>query len=210
MRGVVSPSRMAVAARRINRRASRGPVAVASSPLVVERKQTRQERRVRYADGSSTVAWWEKDKPPANVTHIETPDDLRGLLFRCSRSEMAATTPVLVVLFAGNCYSCRTLHPKLLRIAEKEYPEVQVALVRLDALGPHSGWAQRKFGVDECPRAAVFEGERMVSSEFFAVNLSAKGLERLRRALRNASHSRCALEPGQIGPAVHAQHKLIA
>ena len=101
-----------------------------------------------------------------------------------------------VEFIASHCAGCRTLYPKLCRMASDEFPTVQFVKV----LGDEAAALAQACGVDRFPLFQFFVGSHGKVAEFSA-NLSADGLAKLRRALRYHSTPRSSIVSGQRGPA---------
>lgn len=101
-----------------------------------------------------------------------------------------------VEFIAGHCAACRTLYPKLCRMASDEFPTVQFVKV----LGDEAAALAQACGVDRFPLFQFFVGSHGKVAEFSAT-LSADNLAKLRSALRYHSTPRSSIVAGQRGPA---------
>jgi len=158
------------------------------------------------------VPWWVALPHVANVVTVSTADELLVLLRKvrsfdwivrercgelCSPSEahrlrfdQASTMSKLVAVeyLAAHCHSCRSLAPKLCKLAQEEFQNVLFVkvVVQADSDGGVSAQQQaiaQLLGVDRFPFFQLFKGSAGKVAEFTA-NLSADSLDRLRWALR--------------------------
>jgi len=95
---------------------------------------------------------------------------------------------VAVEYLAAHCHSCRSLAPKLCKLAQEEFQNVLFVkvVVQADSDGGVSAQQQaiaQLLGVDRFPFFQLFKGSAGKVAEFTA-NLSADSLDRLRWALR--------------------------
>lgn len=116
--------------------------------------------------------WWcSSHETPTNVSELLEAEGLQGLISQVEE--------VLVVeFFAGWCASCRSLYPKLMKIARDEFPQARFLKVNIDEHEELS----RTLGVDRLPTFMVFKGG--ASQDTFTASMSAKGLKTLRSTIQ--------------------------
>lgn len=85
-----------------------------------ERERERAEASAKHAKG---LKWWEGERP-ANMVPISNRSELLGLLKEAKSQNKLA----LVNYFTEDCYTCRSLHPKLKRIAS-DNPDIVILKV---------------------------------------------------------------------------------
>ena len=93
---------------------------------------------------------------------------------------------VCVEFFAGWCFACRALHPKMTKIASEEFADVLFLRVRKDECPALCD----AMGIEKLPYVRIvscFEN-RAARADAFTVNLTAPKLRKLRAAL--ATHAR--------------------
>merc|ERR1719504_428213 len=88
---------------------------------------------------------------------------------------------VCVEFFAGWCFACRSLHPKMTKIASEEFADVLFLRVRKDECPALCD----AMGIEKLPyvHLVVCGGDRVETTDAFAVNLSAPKLRKLRAGL---------------------------
>eukprot|EP00238_Polyblepharides_amylifera_P014320 CAMPEP_0196587290 /NCGR_PEP_ID=MMETSP1081-20130531/57028_1 /TAXON_ID=36882 /ORGANISM="Pyramimonas amylifera, Strain CCMP720" /LENGTH=217 /DNA_ID=CAMNT_0041909435 /DNA_START=158 /DNA_END=811 /DNA_ORIENTATION=- len=122
----------------------------------------------------SVQRWWGKtESTPENVTELI-----------CSKNFMATINTensrvVVVEVFAGWCAACRSLNPKLNKIAHSEFPNALFLKINMD---DHPELTQ-ELGVDKLPSFLVYKNSDLVSQ--FTASLSYQGLKRLRSNIGN-------------------------
>lgn len=136
-----------------------------------------RERAEAYAKDAMGLKWWEGTLPP-NMVLALSPSMLEIL----QQQANAAGRLCLINFFAEDCYTCRTLHAKLKKLAQ-EHSEVLFIKVNgsMEAMRP----VFEHLGVTKVPYFMCVRDGDVVSS--FTASLSPEKLALLRREL--AAHS---------------------
>jgi len=135
---------------------------------------------VDLPSGEKVTQWWHMNKPLENVVDVHSTDEFVAYLHEAANLDRRSGRARLVCVefFAGWCFACRSLHPKLTKIAEHEYPDVLFLRVHLDFVPDLCA----SLGVHKLPYVQLYKGVEGNVDEF-AMNNSAPNLRKLRSAL---------------------------
>jgi len=146
--------------------------------------------------GERVSAWWTKGPDLPNVVDARDADEFVAYLHEAANLDKknGRARLVCVEYFAGWCFACRSLHPKMTKIAAKEFPDVLFVRVHKDDM-PEMCDA---LGVKQLPYVQLFKGAEGVVDEF-PMNVTAPNLERFRKAAR--AHRDGNTSEDRAGPA---------
>ena len=153
-----------------------------------ERKTTRDAELVRLPSGGAVAPWWAHGSDLANVADVRSPEEYAARMEEAKAMSLSRARPVVVCVefFAGWCFACRALHPKMTKIASEEFADVLFLRVRKDECPALCD----AMGIEKLPYVRIvscFEN-RAARADAFTVNLTAPKLRKLRAAL--ATHAR--------------------
>lgn len=148
--------------------------------------------------GERVTPWWRKGPKLNNVVDVHSTQEFVAHLYRAANVDRknGRARLVCVEYFAGWCFACRALHPKLDKIAEKEFPNVLFLRVHKDELPDLC----EALGIDKLPYTQLFKGVHGIV-DGFAMNNSAPNLAKFRRALATHEDGKCQTPEEQAGPA---------
>eukprot|EP00798_Chlamydomonas_sp_ICE-L_P018060 gene18060-24484_t len=143
-----------------------------------ERHRAREEeRRLEKEQEAAGVSWFQSDDAPENMRLVNS------LTVMAKWMKLAADSNKLLVadFFTPDCYSCKSLYPKLKQIA-KENPDVLFAKLngQDEKLSPYF----ETVGVKKVPFFRLYRDHKLVSS--FSASLSPEKLANLR--MESLSH----------------------
>ncbi|PNH06124.1 Thioredoxin-like 2-1, chloroplastic [Tetrabaena socialis] len=141
-----------------------------------DRHQRAAERAEAQMVAAAGLKWWEGALPP-NMVVVGSSHQLQ-LLKETSR-------PILINWFTEDCYSCRTLHVKLKKIAA-ENPEI--LFLKLNGSSEGLKPLFEMFGITKVPYFHVVLDGRVLSE--FSASLNPEKLALLRKELRAAVRAR--------------------
>ena len=164
-----------------------------------ERKTTRDAELVRLPSGGAVAPWWAHGSDLANVADVRSAEEYAArmeeakAMARGSSESSGKPLVVCVEYFAGWCFACRSLHPKMTKIASEEFADVLFLRVRKDECPSLCD----AMGVEKLPYVHLvsIEGADAVApkiADAFAVNLTAPKLRKLRAGLE--THARGGAE----------------
>lgn len=164
-----------------------------------ERKTTRDAELVRLPSGGAVAPWWAHGSDLANVADVRSAEEYAArmeeakAMARGSSESSGKPLVVCVEFFAGWCFACRSLHPKMTKIASEEFADVLFLRVRKDECPSLCD----AMGVEKLPYVHLvsIEGADAVApkiADAFAVNLTAPKLRKLRAGLE--THARGGAE----------------
>ena len=200
-----SPSSAAAAASlSSSRRGSAQPRQHHQLPSAVSSREradaaTTSQTIVQLPSGERVTPWWQLGKPLENVVDVHSTDEFVAYLHEAANLDRRSGRARLVCVefFAGWCFACRSLHPKLTKIAEHEYPDVLFLRVHLDFVPDLCN----SLGVQKLPYVQLYKGAEGNVDEF-AMNNSAPKLRKLRSALETHRGGETPwVEGEQKGPA---------
>lgn len=153
---------------------------------------------VSLPSGGSVAPWWAHGSDLANVADVRSAEEYVARMEEASamaksrRKSGDSSKPLLVCVefLAGWCFACRSLHPKMTKIASEEFADVLFLRVRKDECPALCD----AMGIDKLPYVHLVSplGESRDGAEIvdaFAVNLTAPKLAKLRAGLRAHSTS---------------------
>lgn len=143
---------------------------------------------VRLPSGDAVAPWWAHGSDLANVADVRSPEEYAARMEEAKAMSLSRARPVVVCVefFAGWCFACRALHPKMTKIASEEFADVLFLRVRKDECPALCD----AMGIEKLPYVRIvscFEN-RAARADAFTVNLTAPKLRKLRAAL--ATHAR--------------------
>ena len=149
---------------------------------------TRDAELVRLPSGGAVAPWWAHGSDLANVADVRSPEEYAARMEEAKAMSLSRARPVVVCVefFAGWCFACRALHPKMTKIASEEFADVLFLRVRKDECPALCD----AMGIEKLPYVRIvscFEN-RAARADAFTVNLTAPKLRKLRAAL--ATHAR--------------------
>ena len=144
-----------------------GPRVSPTSPLVVQ-----------LPSGERVTAWWREGPALANVADARTARAFEARLAEARSMNRA----VCVEFFAGWCFACRSFHPKMHKLAAKEFSDCLFLRVHKDEV-PELCDA---LGVRGLPHVRVYVPNEAEPVDAFGMNLTAPKLARFRKALNGA------------------------
>jgi len=116
--------------------------------------------------------WWAQTaSTPSNVLEIRNAEELFNAIAK------GGSSILVVEFFAGWCAACRSLYPKLCKIAASEFPDAVFLKVNIDA---HEELCQ-ELGVDRLPMFYVYQDKAVVNK--FTASMTAQGLRKLRTSI---------------------------
>ena len=143
---------------------------------------------VRLPSGDAVAPWWTHGSDLANVVDVRSAEEYVARMEEAKTTAAARAEPLLVCVefLAGWCFACRSLHPKLTKIASEEFADVLFLRVRKDECPALCD----AMGIEKLPyvHLVVCGGDRAETTDAFAVNLSAPKLRKLRAGL--GTHAR--------------------
>ena len=148
---------------------------------------------VSLPSGGSVAPWWAHGSDLANVADVRSAEEYVARMEEASAMSLSrrksgdSSKPLLVCVefLAGWCFACRSLHPKMTKIASEEFADVLFLRVRKDECPALCD----AMGIDKLPYVHLVSplGESRDGAEIvdaFAVNLTAPKLAKLRAGLR--------------------------
>ena len=169
---------------------------------------------MRLPSGGAVAPWWAHGSDLANVADVRSAEEYaarmeeaKAMAFNAS-GKPGKPLVVCVEFFAGWCFACRSLHPKMTKIASEEFADVLFLRVRKDECPSLCD----AMGVEKLPYVHLvsIEGADAVApkiADAFAVNLTAPKLRKLRAGLE--THARGGGERREPA-AWHKVHKIKA
>jgi thiol-disulfide isomerase/thioredoxin len=153
---------------------------------------------VSLPSGGSVAPWWAHGSDLANVADVRSAEEYVArmeeakAMAQSRRKNGDSSKPLLVCVefLAGWCFACRSLHPKMTKIASEEFNDVLFLRVRKDecpALCDAMGIEKLPYVHLVSPLGESRDGAEIVDA--FAVNLTAPKLAKLRAGLRAHSTS---------------------
>ena len=149
---------------------------------------------VRLPSGGSVAPWWAHGSDLANVADVRSAEEYVARMEEAkamakSRQKSGGEKPLLVCVefLAGWCFACRSLHPKMTKIASEEFADVLFLRVRKDecpALCDAMGIEKLPYVHLVSPACESRDGAAAKIVDAFAVNLTAPKLAKLRAGLR--------------------------
>ena len=153
---------------------------------------------VSLPSGGSVAPWWAHGSDLANVADVRSAEEYVARMEEASAMSLSrrksgdSSKPLLVCVefLAGWCFACRSLHPKMTKIASEEFADVLFLRVRKDECPSLCD----AMGIEKLPYVHLVSpfGESRDGAEIvdaFAVNLTAPKLAKLRAGLRAHSTS---------------------
>jgi thiol-disulfide isomerase/thioredoxin len=175
---------------------------------------TRDAELVRLPSGGAVAPWWAHGSDLANVADVRSAEEYaarmeeaKAMAFNAS-GKPGKPLVVCVEFFAGWCFACRSLHPKMTKIASEEFADVLFLRVRKDECPSLCD----AMGVEKLPYVHLVSIERPDATapkiaDAFAMNLTAPKLRKLRAGLE--THARGGGERREPA-AWHKVHKIKA
>ena len=159
---------------------------------------TRDAELVRLPSGGAVAPWWAHGSDLANVADVRSAEEYVARMEEAKAMSLSrrksgdSSKPLLVCVefLAGWCFACRSLHPKMTKIASEEFNDVLFLRVRKDecpALCDAMGIEKLPYVHLVSPLGESRDGAEIVDA--FAVNLTAPKLAKLRAGLRAHSTS---------------------
>jgi thiol-disulfide isomerase/thioredoxin len=153
---------------------------------------------VSLPSGGSVAPWWAHGSDLANVADVRSAEEYVARMEEAKAMSLSrrksgdSSKPLLVCVefLAGWCFACRSLHPKMTKIASEEFNDVLFLRVRKDecpALCDAMGIEKLPYVHLVSPLGESRDGAEIVDA--FAVNLTAPKLAKLRAGLRAHSTS---------------------
>ena len=154
---------------------------------------------MRLPSGGAVAPWWAHGSDLANVADVRSAEEYaarmeeaKAMAFNTSGKPKGKPLLVCVEFFAGWCFACRSLHPKMTKIASEEFADVLFLRVRKDECPSLCD----AMGVEKLPYVHLvsFEIESPNDAtapkiaDAFAMNLTAPKLRKLRAGLE--THAR--------------------
>lgn len=149
--------------------------AVSSHPDAVRRRKEAEDRRQarqEYVQATSSgKGWWEVQNP-TNMHHVASPEEFRDTVRLAKREGKL----MVVNYFGPWCHACKSLHPKLQKLAH-DYRNV--TFVSVNAGTDSLKVMCEEIGVLKLPYFHFIKGDSGIVAEFTA-NLTAQKLQQLR------------------------------
>ena len=149
---------------------------------------------VQLPSGERVTPWWRKGPNLRNIVDVRSADEFVAYLHEAANLDLKTGRARLVCVeyFAGWCHACRSVHPKLGKMAEKEFPDVLFLRVHKDDVPELC----ESLGVTKLPFVQLYKGVDGLVSQF-PVSVTAPALARFRGELnqhraRQRVANRCA------------------
>ncbi|GAX84057.1 hypothetical protein CEUSTIGMA_g11481.t1 [Chlamydomonas eustigma] len=124
-------------------------------PDAIRRRQEAEERAMlrqkELQSLNSGGKWW---KDEGSVKLVSSPQQLDNLI-------KASARLVVINFFAEDCYSCKSLHPKLKKIAESN---LDVVFVKANGSNPEFASYFHEAGITAVPWFHMYRGGQLVAS----------------------------------------------
>lgn len=152
----------------------------------------------KLRSGRRVSEWWKQGPKLDNMHEVHSADEFVAYLHEAANIDKrnGRARLVCVKFFAGWCPGCRSLFPKMQKIAQKEYPDVLFLKVHMDALPDLCA----SLGVSKLPWIQMYKGSEGLVEQF-SVSMSAKGLAKLRLYLDHHRGGETGYLEDQHGPA---------
>mmetsp|Transcript_12262 Transcript_12262/g.51571 ORF Transcript_12262/g.51571 Transcript_12262/m.51571 type:complete len:348 (-) Transcript_12262:2248-3291(-) len=135
---------------------------------------------VQLPSGERVTPWWRKGPNLRNIVDVRSADEFVAYLHEAANLDRKTGRARLVCVeyFAGWCHACRSVHPKLGKMAEKEFPDVLFLRVHKDDVPELC----ESLGVTKLPFVQLYKGVDGLVSQF-PVSVTAPALARFRGEL---------------------------
>mmetsp|Transcript_10966 Transcript_10966/g.30711 ORF Transcript_10966/g.30711 Transcript_10966/m.30711 type:complete len:321 (+) Transcript_10966:101-1063(+) len=164
--------------------------------LIAEEAQAINSAIVKLPSGEKVTPWWRKGPMLRNIVDVHSADEFVAYLHEAANLDRKTGRARLVCVeyFAGWCHACRSVHPKLGKMAEKEFPDVLFLRVHKDELPEMC----ESLGVNKLPFVQLYKGVDGLVAEF-PVSVTAPALARFRGELNQHRDGHVSLTESHDG-----------
>ena len=151
---------------------------------------------VQLPSGERVTPWWRKGPNLRNIVDVRSADEFVAYLHEAANLDLKTGRARLVCVeyFAGWCHACRSVHPKLGKMAEKEFPDVLFLRVHKDDVPELC----ESLGVTKLPFVQLYKGVDGLVSQF-PVSVTAPALARFRGELNQHRDGNVSLTDAHDG-----------